>query len=310
MRQPTSTERLRRLLMLVPTVSQNPGIHLDALSTALGCTRAEVLEDLELLQMVGRPPFQPGEYVELAVEDDRVYVELDQRLEKPPRLTAAEATALSSAARLVFPAASHVLGSALAKLEKALGAGARPQAEALGRVLDAGQPAPPDAGRVEQAVRERRELRFDYFSPAHGSVRRRTVQPLELLSLRGQWYLAARCLEANEERLFRLDRATAVELGERTFAPEPTRRSALPPSPWGRGEVRVRFSRAVAGWAAEQFGQAGVTVLPDGTAEVQLEVDSEAWLVGWVLSFGGEAELLSPGSARRNIARAALASLE
>jgi proteasome accessory factor C len=309
-RQETSNGRLRRLLMLVPTVSQKQGIHLEALASALGCTREEVLDDLELLQMVGRPPFQPGEYVELAVEDDRVYVELDQRLEKPPRLTAAEATALSSAARLVFPAASDVLGSALAKLEKALGAGAGAKAEALGRVLDAGQAAPPDTGRVEQAVRARRELRFDYFSPERGSVRRRTVQPLELISLRGQWYLAARCLEANEERLFRLDRATAVELGERTFPPEPSRPSALPPSPWGRGEVRVRFSRAVAAWAQEQFGQVGVTVLPDGTAEVQLDVDSEAWLVGWVLSFGGEAELIAPDGVRRNIARAALASLE
>jgi proteasome accessory factor C len=248
--------------------------------------------------------------VEFSVEDDRVYVELDQRLHKPPRLTGAEATALSAAARLVFPADSDVLGSALSKLEQALGARARPQAEALGRVIDAGQAAPPDAGRVEQAVRERRELRFDYFSPERGSARRRTVQPLELMSSRGQWYLAARCLEANEERLFRLDRATAVALGERTFPPAPSRKSALPPSPFGRGAARVRFSRAVAGWAAEQFGQAGVTVLPDGTAEVQLDVDSEAWLVGWVLSFGGEAELVSPESVRRNIARAALASLE
>lgn len=310
MKHVTTTERLRRLLVLVPTVSQRPGILLDDLARALGCTRDEVLSDIQLMQLVGRPPFQPSELVEFAVEDDKVFVELDQRLRKPPRFTAAEATALTAAARLIYPAASDVLGSALGKLEKALGANVRTQAEALGRVLDATQAAPPDAGLVGQAVRERRELRFDYFSPERGAVRRRTVQPLELVSQRGHWYLAALCLEANEERWFRLDRARDVALGERTFPPGPPRRSALPPSPWGRGEVRVRFSRAVAAWAQERFGPGSVTVHPDGSAEVQLDVDSEAWLVGWVLSFGGEAEVLSPESVRRNIARAALASLE
>jgi proteasome accessory factor C len=59
----------------------------------------------------------------------------------------------------------------------------------------------------------------------------------------------------------------------------------------------------------EQFGE-GVRSLPDGGAEVELDVDNEAWLTGWVLSFGGEAELLAPDALRRNIARAALASLE
>ena len=306
----TTSERLRRLFVLVPTVSQRPGIHLDELARALGCTREEVVEDLELMQLVGRPPFQPSEFVELAVEDDRVYLELDQRLKKPPHFTAAEASALTAAARLILPAATEVLGTALAKLDRALVAGVRSEVQQLGRVVDATPAAPPDAGLAAQAVRERRELRFDYYSPAHGALRRRAVEPIQVFSLRGLWYLKARCLEANEDRAFRLDRAADMELGERTFPPVEGRASALPPSPWGRGEVRVRFSPAVAAWVREQFGDDGVTVLPDGGAEVQLDVDSEAWLVGWVLSFGGEAELLSPESVRRNIARAALASLE
>ena len=39
--------------------------------------------------MVGRPPFQPDDFIDLHVENDRVWVDLDQRFSKPPRLTGA-----------------------------------------------------------------------------------------------------------------------------------------------------------------------------------------------------------------------------
>ena len=305
-----TTERIRRLLLLVPWVARQPGIPVDELARVLGCTRTQLLSDLQVMSLVGRPPFQPGELVDVYAEDDRVFVELDQRLSKPPRFTAAEAVALTAAARLISPAATDAVGSALAKLEKALSVRVQTEARAMGRVLDAAQEAPGDAGLLGQAVREKREVAFDYFSPQRGAVERRSARPYELFNHRGQWYLAAHCLKDDVEKLFRLDRARNVELLAGTFEPPAGRVRAEPKSPLGRGDVRVRFSAAVAPWVREQFGEGAVRSLPGGGAEVELDVDNEAWLVGWVLSFGGEAELLTPASTRRNIARAALASLE
>ena len=46
-------ERLRRLLLVVPYVSRNPGITVDALARALGLSREELLRDLDLLTLVG-----------------------------------------------------------------------------------------------------------------------------------------------------------------------------------------------------------------------------------------------------------------
>lgn len=305
-----TTERIRRLLLLVPWVARRQGIPVDELARALGCTRDQLLADLDFMSLVGRPPFQPSELVDVYAEDDKVFVSLDQRLAKPPRFTAAEAAALTAAARLISPAATDAVGTALAKLDRALSARAQTEARAMGRVLDAAQAAPVDTGLLGQAVRERREVAFDYFSPQRGAVERRTVRPYELFAHRGTWYLATFCLRAAEERLFRLDRVSNVALGEGRFELPAGRVPAAPPNPLGPGDVRVRFSAAVAPWVREQFGDAGVRTLPDGGAEVELDVDNEAWLTGWVLSFGGEAELLAPAPLRRNIARAALASLE
>src|SRR5205823_7707566 len=93
--------RLRRLLFLVPYVARNPGHSVDEVAKGLGVTREELLQELDLLTMVGRPPFQPDDFVDIYVEDDKVYVDLDQRFSAPPRLTAAEGVALAAAAELL-----------------------------------------------------------------------------------------------------------------------------------------------------------------------------------------------------------------
>ena len=65
-------ERLRRLLFVVPYVARHRGVTVDALAKQLGVSREELLRDLELLTMVGRPPFQPDDFIDLHVENDRV----------------------------------------------------------------------------------------------------------------------------------------------------------------------------------------------------------------------------------------------
>jgi len=118
------------------------------------------------------------------VDNDRVYVDLDQRLSAPPRLTAPEAAALSAAAELLRPAAGDALASALQKLERVLPPAARSRAKEMGRKIDAALDAPESLPALTRAILERREVTFDYASPGH-SPERRQVRPFELLSHRG-----------------------------------------------------------------------------------------------------------------------------
>jgi proteasome accessory factor C len=74
-------------------------------------------------------------------------------------------------------------------------------------------------------------------------------------------------------------------------------------------EIQVRISPKAAPYLRERFG-ADARPRPDGGLEVSVTGDSERWLVGWILSFGGEAEVLSPPWAREAVARAAKGSLE
>ena len=70
------------------------------------------------------------------MEDDKVFVDFDQRFSAPPRLTAAEGVALAAAAELLRPASTDALTGALAKLEKVLPEGARARYREMSKQLE------------------------------------------------------------------------------------------------------------------------------------------------------------------------------
>jgi len=307
--RPQVHERLRRLLFLVPFVARNPGLTVDEVAREAGVSREALLEELDLLTLVGRPPFQPDDFVDIYVEDERVYVSLDQRLSAPPRLTAAEGVALAAAAALLKPAAGDALTSALSKLESVLPPHAVQRYRDMARTLDVAMEAPDGLATLSQAIVERREVELDYFTAGRGQTERRRVRPHELFSHRGLWYLAAFCLSRGDERLFRLDRIAALALTDARFDPADASPRAIPRVVDPDGTVRVRFAPQVAPWIVERFGD-GARALPDGAVEVTVPGDSERWLTQWILSFGGDAVVVEPEWAKDAVARAARASLQ
>ena len=139
--------------------------------------------------MVGRPPFQPDDFIDIHVENDQVCVDLDQRLQQPPRLTGPEAAALAAAAELLRPAAGDALASALAKLERVLPAGAKEMYREMGSAVDARSQAR-RSWALTRAVQERREV--DVRLRRAGQDRRREAAGAartRLFSHRGPWYL-------------------------------------------------------------------------------------------------------------------------
>lgn len=297
--------RLRRLLFLVPYVAKNPGQHVDDVAKALGVSREALLEELDLLTMVGRPPFQPDDFVDIYVDDDKVYVDLDQRFSAPPRLTAAEGVALAAAAELLRPAATDALTRALEKLEKVLPDGARARYRQMSKQLDLALEAPQGLAALSQAIVEHREVELDYFTQGRNQSERRSVQPHELFSHRGQWYLQGHCLTRGDVRLFRLDRIRSLALSETRFVPPVDAKSHQMPGLVGEAEdVRVRFNAAAAPYVAERFGSE-VKWLEGGGLEVKVPGDSERWLTQWVLSFGGDAWVHEPEWARKAVHAAA-----
>ncbi|MFT3709991.1 MAG: WYL domain-containing protein [Archangium sp.] len=302
-----ASDRLRRLLFLVPYVSKHPGKTVDEVAKAVGCSRHELIEELDLVTLVGHPPFQPDDFVDIYVEDDRVYVQFDQRLSAPPRLTANEGVALASGAAILEPQQGSTLASALKKLEQVLPEEASARYRELTQRLNLGARGADGLSELTRAVVEHKEIEFDYVGVARGEREHRRVRPIELKSHRGQWYLRGFCLTRNDERLFRADRIASLKLTPTVFAADATPRTRDASAP--EKTVTVRFSASVAPYQQERFGEVG-KLESDGSLTVTVPGDSEAWLVRWVLSFGGEARVIAPEWATRVVAQAAAASLQ
>ena len=97
----TATERLARMLALVPYISRRPGVAIGELATEFGVSAEQVGADLDLLMVCGLPGYYPDDLIDVVLDDDggTVAIAFDAGIERPVRLTSDEAFALTVALR-------------------------------------------------------------------------------------------------------------------------------------------------------------------------------------------------------------------
>ncbi len=154
------------------------------------------------------------------------------------------------------------------------------------------------------AVTERRILSFDYRD------RPRRLQPYGLVHRRGHWYLVGTEVDKDEIRAYRVDRARRLRSGDEPGAfrrPKGFKAAeAIPDAPWEAGGddivARVLFDPEVAWWAERQLTRtAEVVETSDGGLDVTLRVANPDALIGWLLAFEDNVELLEPPDLRERI---------
>jgi predicted DNA-binding transcriptional regulator YafY len=315
-------ERLRRLLLIVPAARKRPGITVAQLARELGLETDDLLADIDLLAMVGRPPFSPDDLIDISVDErGRVAVALDQSFSRAPQLTAFEALALAAAAQETAPA-DPVVMFGVEKLAARLPGRARELYSGLARRVIAA--APPPRGTEEilatlrRAAEGRREIALEYDKQGRGDSAQRIIRPRAVLEHGGRWYVYAYDMARAADRTFRADRIrTARETGA-TFADMGPLDAALFERdrlffPTGAERpVTLRFSPAVEAWALARHFDAARRI-EGGGAEATIDSAGEAYAVSLVLSFAGEAEAVAPPDLRaavRDAAERALARYE
>ncbi|MER5264251.1 YafY family protein [Actinosynnema sp. NPDC002837] len=311
-----ATDRLPRLLALVPYLLARPGIPIDEVAADFEVTPKQIRKDLELLWMCGLPGYGPGDLIDLSFEGETVTVTFDAGMSRPLRLTAAEATSLLVALRALVEtpgvADQDAVQRAVAKIEAAVGQ-AQPAGVAVGLALREA----PETARVRDAVsdgvRRGRALHLRYYTPSRDEITARVVDPMRMLLVEGRGYLEAWCRAADGVRLFRLDRIDAVDVLAEPAAPPPhatptdTSEGLFQPDPSQRTAVLVLEPDAR--WVAEYYPTDGLVELPEGRARVLMRYADTAWMVRLLLGLGGEAHVEQPPDLVAEVARQAEAAL-
>ena len=151
---PGATDRLSRLLALVPYLVSRQGIPLAEAAAEFGITETQLVKDLELLFVCGTPGHLPDDLIEVDWDDGRVYLGNADTIARPLRLGVDEALALLVGLRALADVPGlhdrDALQRTLLKLEAAAGESALGQRPGAGRGRGPGPAGrrPAGAGRA------------------------------------------------------------------------------------------------------------------------------------------------------------------
>lgn len=310
-----ATDRLSRLLALVPYLVSRQGIPLAAAATEFGITESQLVKDLELLFVCGTPGHMPDDLIDVDWEDGKVFLTNADTIARPLRLGVDEALALLVGLRALADVPGlhdrDALQRTILKLEHAAGeAGVaatqvRVEVEAQGPLAD-----------VRRALEDGRRVHLTYFVPSRDETTERDVDPMRVLLVDGRWYLEGWCRRAEDVRLFRMDRvdaltvldvpaevppaATERELGENLFVGSPDDTvvtvELAPPAHW-----------VVDYYPAEEVVEDGDTLV------ARFRAADDSWLRQLALRNGGALRVLDPPEIAHAVtaaARQALAAYE
>lgn len=156
---------------------------------------------------------------------------------------------------------------------------------------------------LKSAVIHCRNVKIHYAS-SYEAISERIVQPLKLVYKAKAWYLKAFCTEKQEWRIFKLNRILDLEILNERFQhrnfPDQTDISTGEYS-----QIILRFPREMAYRVYDEFDKTHVQRQANGDLIASEKMPVDAWLIGFLLSFGTQVEILSPAYLKEVIAKQA-----
>ncbi len=311
----TAQDRMKRLLAMVPWIVANPGVRLSELAERFGLTEAELAEDIDVVFMVGLPPYTPDALIDFTFDEDRIWIRYADFFARPLKLTPAQALALlaSSDGLMSVPGSDPdgPLARALDKLGSALGVDVDATVD-----VHLGSAAPENLALLRTAVAEKTDVDIVYYSHGRDERSARRISPWRLNAAGGYWYVQSWCHRAEGERLFRVDRIESVTAtGEASSHPAPVEdaEAVMFRAAEAHDSITLRLD-SEARWVAETYPYESVDHHDDGSVTVTLRVSGRPWLERLLVRLGplatvvdaadvAEAKEIGPAAALRMLQR-------
>ena len=294
----TSTDRLARLLALVPYVVSRRSVGLAEAAAAFGVSEKQLIDDLNMLWCVELRAPDPYCPIDLSYEGGEITVTEAESIARPLRLGVDEASALLVALRMLTQIPDlrdrDALSRVIAKLEKAAGTAAAVSSRLAVEVYA----RPGMLTQVQDALARGRRLHLTYYVPGRDENTERDVDPMRLLFVEGEAYLEGWCRRAEAVRLFRLDRvvdlAVLAVAAEVPAEAEPIDVAAglFRPSP---DDVRVTMELTSSGrWVADYYPCESVEEIGEGRLRIVLRTRDTRWVRGLALRLGDMGRVVGP----------------
>ncbi len=160
---------------------------------------------------------------------------------------------------------------------------------------------------LKQAILSWGVVTFDYYGIS-GQKTTRAAEPLRLLFKGLGWYLYAYCRTRGAYRLFKVGRMKNLSLTGESFAERDYSAAYEDEEPIFYSKttaVVLRFNKSLAFRVYDEFDENQVALNEDGSFTVMTELPLGEWSYGYLLSYGENAEVLSPLFLRERLAEIA-----
>lgn len=152
---------------------------------------------------------------------------------------------------------------------------------------------------LKWAILHRRVVEITYVG-SRGQRGIRRIEPLKLLYKSSAWYVQAFCQEKQDFRVFKINRILTCTLLEQIFTVKQMSAQARAQQSSQR-QVVLRFTAAVSYRVYDEFAPEQVRILEDGSLLAAAEMPYDRWLIGYILSFGTDVEIIEPQDLRQAV---------
>lgn len=156
---------------------------------------------------------------------------------------------------------------------------------------------------LKSAIINHRTVTIDYVD-SYGGRSKRNINPLKFFYKAKEWYIKAYCIQKDDFRTFKFNRILELEITKDVFDPMEFR-EVIEEQPKTYHTIRLRFSKEMAYRVYDEFKACEIIETQDGSLLVTTEMPEDAWLVGYILSFGTQIQVLEPSHLQELVAHQA-----
>lgn len=145
---------------------------------------------------------------------------------------------------------------------------------------------------LKSAVIHQKCVKITYAN-SYGTISERIVQPLKMSYKSMAWYLKAYCTQKQDYRVFKLTRIMDLEILTESFS---KRTFPKLDEEFGQGyhTIVLRFPQNMAYRVYDEFDNTQVSKGENGDLIVSVDLPEDEWLIGFLLSFGTQVDIIEP----------------
>ena len=156
---------------------------------------------------------------------------------------------------------------------------------------------------LKSAVIHKKCMQIRYAS-SYEAISERVVHPYKLVYKARAWYLQAFCTVRQDWRTFRCNRILDLQILNESFPHREFPKSAE--SYEGKADqITLRFPKEMTYRVYDEFDETQIQRQDNGDLIVSARMSADKWLVGFLLSFGTQVDVLSPAHLKNALAQQA-----